>query len=48
MNTYQFMDANPAHPTLAKLDELISSVEGGATVLWTAEGDIAVGLPVRR
>ncbi len=40
------MDNNPPRLTLAKLDELINAVEGGATVLWTAAGDIPVGLPV--
>jgi hypothetical protein len=40
------MDNNPPRLTLAKLDELINAVEGGATVLWTAAGDIPVGSPV--
>jgi hypothetical protein len=40
------MDNNPPRLTLAKLDELINAVEGGATVLWTPAGDIPVGSPV--
>lgn len=40
------MDNNSPRLTLAKLDELINAVEGGATVLWTAAGDIPVGSPV--
>ena len=40
------MANNPSRLTLAKLDELINAVEGGATVLWTAAGDIPVGSPV--
>jgi hypothetical protein len=42
------MDNNPPRLTLAKLDELINAVEGGATVLWTSTGDIPVGVPVEQ
>lgn len=42
------MDNNSPPLTLAKLDELINTVEGGATVLWTAAGEIPLGVPVEQ
>jgi hypothetical protein len=44
----QPMDNNPPRLTLAKLDGLINAVEGGATVLWTAAGEIPLGVPVEQ
>ena len=46
--TTQPMDNSPPRLTLTKLDELINAVEGGATVLWTAAGEIPLGVPVER
>jgi len=42
------MDNSQPRLTLAKLDELINAVEGGATVLWTAYGEIPLGITVEQ